>query len=255
METATDAQRRAVELIEPEATAEARTTDGYIDLLGDDDVESTGTAQDLMTTRLVPRIYERYWRPAWARALKGPTGPSMSEELRIARLLMGLRRGDTVLDVACGPGNFSRAFARIVGDAGLVAGIDASRTMLARGAAETDRSGVGNLALVRGDAIHLPFRSGSFDAVCCFAALHLFAEPFTALDQMRRVLGHEGRIAIMTSARRGITPAPLKPVLERASGMRVFETDEIVAALEARGFTGIHRRLAGLTQFVGGRVA
>ena len=57
----------------------------------------------------------------------------------------------------------------------------------------------------------------------------------------------------MTSARRGITPARLKPVLERASGMRVFETDEMVAALEARGFTGVHQRLAGLTQFVGGR--
>jgi SAM-dependent methyltransferase len=255
MATATEAQRRALELIEPGAAADARSNPGYLDLLGDDDVESTGTTQDLMTTNLVPRIYERYWRPSLARALKGPTGPSMAEELRIARLLMGLRRGDTVLDVACGPGNFSRAFARIVGDDGLVVGIDASRTMLARGGAEIDRSGVENLALVRGDAIHLPFRTGSFDAVCCFAALHLFAEPFAALDQMRRVLGDDGRIAIMTSARRGITPAALKPLVERASGMRVFETDEMVAALEARGFTGVHRRLAGMTQFVGGRIA
>ena len=37
--------------------------------------------------------------------------------------------------------------------------------------------------------------------------------------------------------------------------MRIFEGDEIVAALEERGFNGIHQRLSGLVQFVGGRLA
>ncbi len=69
---------------------------------------------------------------------------------------------------------------------------------------------------------------------------------------MRRVLKPGGRIALMTSVRREVTLRPLKPVLERASGMRIFEGDEIVEALEQRGFTGIHRRLSGLVQFVGG---
>ena len=54
---------------------------------------------------------------------------------------------------------------------------------------------------------------------------------------MTRVLAPGGRIAIMTSVRRQITLPPLKPVLERASGMRVFEHDEIVSALQLRGFT------------------
>ena len=107
-----------------------------------------------------------------------------------------------VLDVACGPGNFSREFAPAVGDSGLVVGIDASRTMLARGVTDLEAAGVANLALVRGDATQLPFRDGVFDGVCCFAALHLFADPFAALDEMRRVLGPGGRIAIMTSVRR-----------------------------------------------------
>ena len=72
---------------------------------------------------------------------------------------------------------------------------------------------------------------------------------------MRRVLRPGGRIALMTSVRRELTLRPLKPVIERASGMRIFEGDEIVGALEQRGFSGIHRRLAGLVQFVGGRLA
>lgn len=249
---------RTIELLSAEArerAAERGLNDaGYLDLL-DGDLESTGPTQDLMVTRLVPAIYERYWRPALGRLVKGVTGPGMSEEVRIARLLLALGEGDAVLDVACGPGNFTRAFARTVGPEGLAVGIDASRTMLERGAEELRESGLGNLTLVRGNATALPFEDSSFDAVCCFAALHLFAEPFAALDEMRRVLRPGGRVALMTSVRRQVTLPPLKPLIERASGMRVFEGDEIVEALEQCGFTGIHRRLSGLVQFVGGRLA
>jgi SAM-dependent methyltransferase len=226
---------------------------GYLDVL-EDELESTGTAQDLMLTRIVPAIYERWWRPALGRAVKGLTGPGMDEEVRIARLLLALGEGNAVLDLACGPGNFSREFARTVGPDGLVVGVDVSPTMLARGAEDTRRARLENLALVRGDATALPFRDQTFDAACCFAALHLFANPFAALDEMRRVLRTGGRIAIMTSVRRQLTVRPLKPIVERTSGMRVFEPDEIVGALEERGFGAIHQRLSGMVQFVGGRL-
>ena len=117
------------------------------------------------------------------------------------------------------------------------------------------KAGVENLALIRGDATALPFADSSFDCACCFAALHLFADPFDAIDEMRRVLAPGGRIAIMTSIRRPVTVRPMKPVVERLSGMRVFEPDEITEALAERGFEGVRRRVSGLVQFVGGRLA
>jgi SAM-dependent methyltransferase len=254
-----EALERAQELLSPEAGEIAKRPDaaaaGYLDLIGEEGPEPTGPAQRLMFTRLVPAIYERYWRPALARVFKGVTGPGMAEEMRIARLLLALGPGDTVLDVACGPGNFSREFARAVGPEGLVVGVDASRTMLSRGVEELERSGPANVVLIRGDATSLPFRDAGFDAACCFAALHLFADPFEALDEICRTLAPGGRIAIMTSVRRQLTPRPVKPVLQRASGgMRVFEPDEITGALRDRGFVGIHQRLAGMVQFVGGRL-
>ena len=249
---------RAKQLLRPEAQrlAEARglSEAGYLDLL-DRELESTGTTQDLMVTRLVPAIYERYWRPALGRVAKGVTGPGMAAEIKIARLLLGLSGGDFVLDIACGPGNFSREFARAVGPDGLVVGVDASRTMLERGSAELRRSALRNLVLVRASALELPFVDDSFDAVCCFAALHLFEAPFAGLDEMRRVLTPGGRIALMTSVQRKLAPrGPAKPLAERLSGMRVFREDEIVAALQERGFSDVHQRLSGLVQFVGGRL-
>jgi len=244
-------------LLKPSARARseaAARSAPYLDLL-DSDLESTGVTQDLMRTGMVPRIYERYWRPALGRVAKGVRGPGMAEEIRIARLLLGLHPGDGVLDVACGPGNFSRTFASAVGESGLVVGIDASETMLARGAADLRRSGIANLALVRGSALELPFVASSFDATCCFAALHLFADPLTGLDEMTRVLTPGGRIALMTSVQRKLGPrGPAKPLTEALSGMRVFGQEEIVDALGARGFTEIHQRLSGMVQFIGGRL-
>ena len=207
-----------------------------------------------MLSRAVPAVYERWWRPALGRVFKGATGPGMEEEVRIARLLLGLSAGHRVLDVACGPGNFTRAFATAVGAEGLAVGVDVSETMLAKGARESQRAPVDNIALIRAEATAMPFNDDSFDAVCCFAALHLFAEPFEAIGEMARVLAPGGRIALMTSVRRQITAAPLKPVVERVSGLRVFEREEVVVALQQRGFTDIHQRVSGLVQFIGARL-
>ena len=216
---------------------------------------STGPVQTLMRSTVVSRIYERWWRPGLGRMAKGVLGPGMEDEHRIARKLLELVGGDVVLDLACGPGNFSRDFARAVGDAGLVVGIDASRPMLEQAVHDTRRAGLDNLAFVHGDAASLPFRDRSFDAVCCFAALHLFAKPMSALDQMRRTLKRGGRIAVFTTC--GSRSRPLRlleSLAEQRSGMRMFGPDEIVEALRARGFKDIRQQSAGFTQFVGARL-
>jgi SAM-dependent methyltransferase len=250
------AAERVAGLLTPEAEAAATERSGVLDVLGPDgDAEVGGTsAQRLMLTRALPEVYERYWRPALGRSLKGTFGPGMAEEQRIARLLLGLTPGDGVLDVACGPGNFTRGFARTVGDTGLATGIDASATMLGRAVRDTPRT-LRNVAYVRGDAADLPFRDASFDAVCCFAAMYLFADPWAALDSMARVVTPGGRIAILTSClpRSGTGRALGRLVGERMGGVRMFDRDEIVDGLEARGFADARLRVTGLAQFVGAR--
>jgi ubiquinone/menaquinone biosynthesis C-methylase UbiE len=247
---------RARPLLTSAAREDAREVDGYLDLLGPETHESPGLAQSFMLSSVVPRIYERWWRPGLGRVAKGAFGPGMSEEKRIARLLLALSPGDGVLDVGCGTGNFTREFARSVGPDGLAVGLDVSQTMLARAVRDTASAGYDQVAYVRADAADAPFLDASFDAVCCFAALNLFADPYAALDSFTRVLTPGGRLAIFTSARgRSVPLRTFERVVRARSGMNMFERDELVNALAERGFENVRQRLTGMTQFVGGRLA
>jgi SAM-dependent methyltransferase len=242
---------RASELLD-RPPADPDVSRGYLDLLGPAAPESTGPGEALMRTALLPAIYERWWRPVLGQVAKGITGPTMSHEHRMARELLELGPGALVLDVACGPGNFTRDFGGAVGAQGLAVGIDASTTMLARAVSDT---AIANVAYVRGDAVELPFATGVFDAVCCFAALHMFSEPFRALDHMARVLKPGGRLALMTSARRGLEPIRSASAwaITAGSGMRMFDREEVCDALRTRGFGDLSQRVNGLAQFVGAR--
>lgn len=202
-----------------------------------------------MRTRALPRIYERIWRPLAGRLLMG-FGPDADEEHRIALEMLEIRPGDRVLDVGCGPGNFTRDFAHAAGE-GEVVGVDASATMLA---AAVEAGGPQNLSYVRADARELPFPGSGFDAVCCFAALYLIEEPMRALDELVRVLAPGGRLALLASCNRGPVPTRLTaPPLRALTGVRMFDREELTEALAERGLTAIDQRVAGLGQFLSAR--
>lgn len=111
-----------------------------------------------------------------------------------------------------------------------------------------------NVAYVRGDAGALPFRDGCFDAVCCFAALYLIEQPLRALAEIVRVLAPGGRVALLSSCNRGPLPAgAANAVVQRLSGVRIFDRDELTRPLRDAGMIGIEQRVTGLAQFVSAR--
>ncbi|MGE5291803.1 MAG: class I SAM-dependent methyltransferase [Micromonosporaceae bacterium] len=248
------AMRRTLRLLDP-APETPDLTHGYLDLIGQTPPKPTGIGDWLMRTAFVPVIYQRWWRPALGRLVTGITGPGMAGEYRLAKSWLGLSPGQTLVDLACGPGNFTRELAASVGETGLVIGLDMSTTMLAQALRDTPHDAT-NIAYVRADAMDLPFRAGCADAVCCFAALHLVRQPFRVLDKITNVLRDGGRLALMTSCQRGdgVPLTMAAQVAGRLSGLRVFGRDEITEALASRGFTGIRQRVAGAVQFVGGEL-
>ena len=242
---------QALALFEPARRPEVLDVEnGYLDLLGDEDPTGAHPGQRLMLSNVLARIYERWWRPVGGRVLMGVMGPGTRDEHRIALEMLAIVPGERVLDVACGPGNFTRDFASAAGE-GLVVGIDASQTMLALAVRNSLNA---NTAYVRADACALPFRDGSFDVVCCFAALYLIEQPMQALEEIVRVLAPGGRVALLSSCNRGPLHAETTNAIVRSlSGVRVFAREELTGALRDHGLTSIEQRVAGLAQFVSAR--
>ena len=242
---------RVLALLEsPLPLEDADLAAGYLDLLGRRDPTGAHPGQRLMLSRALPLVYQRFWRPFGARLLMGLSGPGTGEEHRMALEMLSIEPGDRVLDVGCGPGNFSRDFAAAASE-GLVVGIDASASMLETAVRE---SGDPNVAYVRGDAGALPFRDACFDAVCCFAALYLIEQPARALAEIVRVLAPGGRVALLSSCSRGPLPASAtNAVVRPLSGVRVFGGDELTGALADAGLVEVEQRIAGLAQFVSAR--
>ncbi len=115
---------------------------------------------------------------------------------------LGLPHGATVLDLACGTGDFCKGLA----GAGLrPVGIDLSYGMLA--AART------SAPLVQGDALSLPVPDGSVDGVTCGFALRNFRELGPFFAELSRVVRPAGRVALLEVAE------PANPVLRWGHGV------------------------------------
>jgi SAM-dependent methyltransferase len=117
----------------------------------------------------------------------------------------GLKPGDLagkdVLDGGCGMGRYLR----LTGEARLSVGLDLSEAVLA---ARDLAAGMGNVAIVRGDLLRLPFAEGSFDHVYSIGVLDHTPDPKAAFLGLARLLKPGGRIAIWVYRRES-------PVVER----------------------------------------
>jgi ubiquinone/menaquinone biosynthesis C-methylase UbiE len=224
----------------------AEVRHGFLDVLGASSSAPVPTvAQRAMNSPLVATVYERLWRPT---AFYVASGLTHRAEQRRAASALQLSTAGRLLDVACGPGNFTAPLAAELPGGGLAVGFDISEPMLTRAVA--DNSGP-RTCYVRGDARRLPFGNESFDAVCCFGALYLMPEPFRVAGEMVRVLKPGGRIAILTSY--APEAAPLRYLMSataRSIGLRTFRRREFVDLFASAGLVDIEQQTQRAVQFV-----
>ena len=98
-----------------------------------------------------------------------PGYPQRAQRL-LAVQALGLRAGDTVVDLACGTGlNFS-LLQQAVGPEGRIVGVDLTDAMLARAEQRIETNGWRNVSLVQADAAELDFPTG-VDAILSTYAL------------------------------------------------------------------------------------
>jgi SAM-dependent methyltransferase len=107
----------------------------------------------------------------------------------------GACAGEYVLDVGCGGGVTSAAYASAVGSSGKVLGLDVSAVILA--VARERYAAVGNLSFALGDAATMPLDVGSFDLVSSRFGVMFFADPVAAFANLRVALKPGGRLAFI----------------------------------------------------------
>lgn len=222
---------------------------GFLDVLGESTASPAPTfAQRAMNSPFVATVYERFWRPT---SFYLASGVTTTAEQRRAAAALQLSQAARMLDVACGPGNFTAPLAQQLPAGSLAVGFDISEPMLTR--AVLDNSGP-QTCYVRGDARILPFDDETFDAVCCFGALYLMPEPFLIAHEMVRVLRAGGRIAILTSY--SGQAAPIRHALTataQAIGLTMFDRHSFVDLFASAGLVDVEQQAQRALQFVAAR--
>ena len=174
---------------------------GYLDL-HPGDPEPVPPIQHLMQSTPIVAVYEGLWRPiGYFIASKHSF---LRDVDRIASLIQ--HRHGLILDLACGPGNFTRHIARLAPES-IVVGFDLSPQMLERAVRLTAKEHLHNVYYMRGSALSLPFKPECFDAVTCCGALQLFRDQDQAVGEIARVLKTQGDFVCQT------TLGPRKPPL------------------------------------------
>ncbi len=139
-----------------------------------------------------------------SRLYPAPGYPQRTQRLRAVRAL-GLRPGDTVIDMACGTGlNFS-LLEQAIGPGGRIIGVDLTDAMLARAQHRIETNGWKNVSLVQADAAGFDFPAG-VNAILSTYALTQVPECADVIAHGAKALAGGGRWAVLDLKVPGHTP-------------------------------------------------
>ena len=155
------------------------------------------------------------------------------------------QKGDTVLDVACGPGIVACELAKFVSH---VTGIDITPAMIEQAKQMQNERKLNNITLKIGDILTLPFNDSSFSLVITRYSFHHLLYPQKALDEMIRVCKPDGRIVIID-----VTPEFSKvdeynrvEKLRDSSHVKAFTFKELSNMMEEAGLVNLETKCQNL---------
>jgi ubiquinone/menaquinone biosynthesis C-methylase UbiE len=140
---------------------------------------------------------------------------------------LGLRPGDTVGEVGCGPGYFTTRLARAVGPSGRVLAADVLPDMLRILRERLAAQGIENVTPIEARPEDPGFPPGSCRRVLVVDAFHHFPDGVAYLRGLAAALGPDGRIVNLDFHRREMPVGP--PVENKVA------REDFLAAAEAAG--------------------
>ena len=139
------------------------------------------------TIRIWNEVAPRYHK-RWASIDSGPF-QSTTKLVKLAKI----KKGDIILDLACGTGVVTNKISSKVGKKGMVIGIDTSKKAIS--IAKKFNAKKNNIEFVLSDAENFYFNR-CFDVITCQYALFLFPNSQKALHTAKKLLKENGTIAI-----------------------------------------------------------
>ena len=146
------------------------------------------------------RLIETYRRKAKrydivSRLYPVPGYPQRAQR-RLAVGALGLRPGDTVVDMACGTGLNFALIQQAIGPHGHLIGVDLTDAMLAQAQQRTERNGWSNVSLVQADASEFTYPS-EIDGVLSTYAMSHVPQVGAAIAHGATALSRGGRWAVL----------------------------------------------------------
>ncbi len=154
---------------------------------------------------------------------------------------LGLKSGETVLDLGSGPGIEVMSAADMVGDNGKVIGVDMTREMIdvATGAAK-DR-GYENVEFRVGDIEELPLEDGIVDAATSNCVINLAPDKGKVFAELYRVLKAGGRFCVSDVVSVGRVPDQIRndPKLWSSCIAGAMDRDDYLDLVRSTGFENV----------------
>jgi demethylmenaquinone methyltransferase/2-methoxy-6-polyprenyl-1,4-benzoquinol methylase len=139
-----------------------------------------------------------------SRLYPAPGYPQRAQRRRAVQAL-GLRAGDSVIDVACGTGLNFPLIEDVIGPGGQIVGVDLTDAMLARAQERIETNGWSNISLVQADAAGFGFPAQA-DAILSTYALSQVPRCAEVIAHGAKALSEGGRWAVLDLKVPGSTP-------------------------------------------------
>ncbi|MGQ9471816.1 MAG: class I SAM-dependent methyltransferase [Candidatus Aminicenantales bacterium] len=174
--------------------------------------------------------------PQWAR--KSQKSAEMRKIEKIIDL-MGIKKGNIVLDAGCGTGGLIPFISRKIGRRGRVVELDFSEKMLQLASLNHKNNKNKRVHFVLGDVILAPFRSKIFDVIICFALFPHLDDKLACLREFKRVLKAGGTLFVAHPMSRDALNAYHARIDGPVKGDFLPDEAEMKILLKAAGFKTI----------------
>ena len=139
----------------------------------------------------------RYWNTvAGPRWIASPGFRERRNQQSLALLLarLGLKGGESVLEIGCGTGALTVPVAEAIGERGRLVAVDISEPMLGAARQRVAERGLSNVALLHGDAQVFVLEPAAFDLATSRMGVMFFADPAAAFRNIKGALKPGGRL-------------------------------------------------------------